>query len=1224
MKDLIASFLIIHCLLSTAAVRGQGYPERDFQRNGREDGLSHDHVSGILQDSIGFVWLSTSYGLNRFNGTSFTQYHATSDSLSLSSENIGGMSWIDDRRIAVFTAGLHIIDTRTGERRNIYIPYEDKRYEYKFNVIEAVCGDREGNLYVLSRSGFYHFDINYNLVSRFDYYKKEEIQTEHFFYGRDLYRLDDHRLLIISIGGLYQYDKRSKKTTKLKPEDEPMLAEFLDYPGTFYTPYRFLSHTPDRLVVLKLLSDSLVYIDLSKKTKVYSRLPYKQLRDDFHYRTKLYSNNDSSFYLTSHYWGFFRFSVNPRTGKVIFNPERYFSTYSCNGLLVDKDENLWVATNKGVFRQDVKRFKVVSTMLRPGLLDTFPQLKIEDVYAGANKVYSGSRGWAGLLVFDRATLKLEKQYFGKNNSLAHPIYAVEPIDENRLMLGVSGPVFEFDVRTGKETKLSLPDWGDSTDWTSDLFTDSRGDIWVGAANIYRYRKATGKFEKINHVLPSPIVPFAIREDANGNMWIASHGLVRYNVSLDSFDLIIDSFPAIKMMDNQINAMEIDRHNTIWLNCNNNGLIGYSIDKKTFVHFTRDNGLPDNNIAAMKVIGNKLWIACFSGIACMDTRSYRITSFGKEDGFPEMPIVRGAEFHYDSTTKEIFLGLSHALVKFNPYEMLLRRTPPQLFIESVNVSGKKEFIFPSEELKISWKESEVMINIGSISFTDGPSQQFAYRIIRDGTTQWQFLGEQTRFSISNLRPGDYRIQVKSFSLHNRWPEQLSEIRLVVNPPFWQKEWFIALMSLLAAVFIYLLIRWRSNVARRKEMKNTHLQKLKAEEYKNQFELEQISNYFSSSLEGKKTEEEVLWDVTNNLIGRLDYVDCMIYLWNEDKTKMVQKAAYGPKGKPEMLTTQVFDVEPGQGIVGHVMETMQPVLLRDTRKDSRYRVDEAFRLSEICVPIIHNGELMGIIDSEHHEPDYFTERDIKILTTIATLIGNKLTQLKAEQILEVKRKELDNINEQLVEARLAALQAQMNPHFVFNALNSIKRMILESDNEKASRYLSKFALMIRMTLDHSRNAFVTLDENISYLKAYLEMEQLRFDDSFEYCIDVEEDLDGSEVCIPSMMLQPLVENAIWHGLMPKDGEKKIWVHFMRTGYRIVCTIRDNGIGLKHSADLKVSTRPLHKSHGLENLRNRIRIMNEKYGFGGTLELNDMSELEAGQSGTKVVLSFNTINI
>src|SRR6185436_5300591 len=374
-------------------------------------------------------------------------------------------------------------------------------------------------------------------------------------------------------------------------------------------------------------------------------------------------------------------------------------------------------------------------------------------------------------------------------------------------------------------------------------------------------------------------------------------------------------------------------------------------------------------------------------------------------------------------------------------------PPQVFIENLAISDKLNSFLPDSTVTTSWKNNEVTITIGNINFSDAANQAFAYRIFKDEQTPWQQLGNQSTFSISNLSAGTHRIQVKTFSLKNRWPPQVREISIVVLPPFWQKLWFVTLLLIIISVLIYLLVKWRTGVARKKEMEKTRIQKLIADDYKNQFELEQISNYFSSSLADKKTPDEVLWDVAGNLIGKMNYVDCMIYLWNDDKTKMVQKAAFGPKGKPEFISNHVFDVSPGQGVVGHTIQTRQPILISDTRKDKRYRVDEEFRLSEVCVPIIHDDELLGIIDSEHYEANYFSDRDIKILTTIATLLGNKLKQIESERSLEAQGKELATINEQLVEARLSALQAQMNPHFVFNALNSIKRMILDRDNEKA---------------------------------------------------------------------------------------------------------------------------------------------------------------------------------
>jgi LytS/YehU family sensor histidine kinase len=164
------------------------------------------------------------------------------------------------------------------------------------------------------------------------------------------------------------------------------------------------------------------------------------------------------------------------------------------------------------------------------------------------------------------------------------------------------------------------------------------------------------------------------------------------------------------------------------------------------------------------------------------------------------------------------------------------------------------------------------------------------------------------------------------------------------------------------------------------------------------------------------------------------------------------------------------------------------------------------------------------------------------------------------------------------------------------------------------------MIRLTLEHSKDVFVTLDENIGYLKAYLEMEQLRFGESFTYSIHTDETIDTDEVLIPSLMIQPLVENAIWHGLLQADTEKKLQVDFRLVESKIVCTVEDNGIGFHRSEALRQKQRPLHRSMGLQNLHKRIGIINEKYNTGCSLAIIDVSD--SNHSGTKAVLQLNLI--
>jgi len=1225
------SKLSLRSLASTAilfAVAGQlsaqELNENNFTHYTKQDGLSHNMITGIVQDSTGYIWMSTLSGLNRFNGGSFVQFHSSTDPLSLPTESIRGLLWLDKQRLAAYNDGLHIIDQRTGATRNLFVPYADKKYQYKFNAVRSIKTNAAGELFLLTYSGFYHYDRNYRLVYRYDHYPEAEIANITFAFGRDLFWLDDHRLLIVSIAGIYCYNSKTREFKKMEASDAPPLAEFLDYAEK--KDYLFFQHRPGSFFIMKSSGDSVVYLDLAKKIRTVSHLPFHAIGDEFGYRTELVPVSDTIFYLTSHLSGFYKMRFYPGTGEISFSPKKYFPTYSCRHLLLDRDHNLWIATNKGLLRQDNRQVFVQKGYIPESLQAQFPNIVIDDIHISGDKLYVGTRGNGGLLVFNKERLSfLRRIEFNKHALPANNVYSIVSVNDTNLMIGTNGPLFLYNTDNNHLTPVKLDKWDKGHDWIADVCKDRKDNIWIASSHIYKYEAATGKYSIISKG-PEPYNKIeessTLKEDTSGNIWVGGHGLFRYNVAFGLFDRIIDSFPFIKLQDRRVNSFVVDHQNNLWINNYNNGLVCYNTVNGITRHFTREEGLPDNSISSMIVIGNKLWLATFSGIACLDVQTFRITSFGTEDGFPDLPILNGAKFHYDIALNKLYIGFTSTIVQFDPDIIFQKSQAPHFFIESLIAGDQKEIAYPQKTITTTWQNNEITVTIGSINFTTSNSQRFAYRILKDDSTHWQQLGVRNTFNISSLSPGNYRIQVKLFSLDNRWPEQVKEIDIMVLPPFWKQTWFTVLMVILLLLAVYLLLKWRTELTRKKEQAKTHLQKLKADEYKNQFELEQISHYFSSSLADKKNVGDVLWDVMKNLIGRMKYTDCIIYMWNEDKTKMVQKSAYGPKGDPKTINDKTFDVLPGQGIVGHVMETREAVLVPDTRSDRRYRVDDIMRLSEICVPIIHNDELIGIIDSEHPSEDYFKGRDLKILTTIATLVGNKIKQIESQQSLEIKKKEIAFINQQLAEAQLSALQTQMNPHFIFNSLNSIKGMILENEQQKASRYLSKFALMIRTTLNQSKEIFTTLYENIEHLENYLLMEKLRFDDSFLFRIVVDKDIDKEEILIPTMMIQPLAENAIWHGLMRKDGEKKLSIRFSRMEETIFCSITDNGIGINRSEQLKKLNKPPHHSVGLSNLRNRIKIMNEKYDTDCTLEISDLKDYNKGKTGTRVILRFNVI--
>jgi ligand-binding sensor domain-containing protein/two-component sensor histidine kinase len=226
--------------------------------------------------------------------------------------------------------------------------------------------------------------------------------------------------------------------------------------------------------------------------------------------------------------------------------------------------------------------------------------------------------------------------------------------------------------------------------------------------------------------------------------------------------------------------------------------------------------------------------------------------------------------------------------------------------------------------------------------------------------------------------------------------------------------------------------------------------------------------------------------------------------------------------------------------------------------------------------------------------------------------KVGQAKKEEKLKA------SFQQQIAETEMKALRAQMNPHFIFNSLNSIQKYILKNEHFEASQYLTKFSRLIRLILDHSNQNTVLLSSELEMLKLYIEMESLRFDNKFDYTITTADDLQPDTVEIPSMLIQPYVENAIWHGLLHKESKGKLTLSFNTdTGNKLIVTVEDNGIGREKAAELKSKQVLKKKSYGMQITEDRIAIINRIQNIHATAEVIDLKDEDGKASGTKVML-------
>ncbi len=302
-----------------------------------------------------------------------------------------------------------------------------------------------------------------------------------------------------------------------------------------------------------------------------------------------------------------------------------------------------------------------------------------------------------------------------------------------------------------------------------------------------------------------------------------------------------------------------------------------------------------------------------------------------------------------------------------------------------------------------------------------------------------------------------------------------------------------------------------------------------------------------------------------------------------------------------------------------------LLIDYIKNTRtkiYGIDqlkEIYRIEQEASNELFRSQLRGLEkDQELNELKISKQNLIKnflILLVIVILLFSfllfrriKLNQIRKNELVKEK------YERELANQEIQALRAQMNPHFVFNSLNSIKSFIAKNEPRTATRFLNKFSRLIRLILSNSRKEKITIGEELEALELYLDIEKLRLDNQFEYEISATDNLES--FLVPPLIIQPYVENAIWHGLMNKNGERFLKIKIKAIKHRsLQISIRDNGVGRDYAKSNSV-TDIQHKSYGMDITKNRIAINNKSTDVNN-VKVIDHRTKDGVALGTEVVL-------
>lgn len=236
---------------------------------------------------------------------------------------------------------------------------------------------------------------------------------------------------------------------------------------------------------------------------------------------------------------------------------------------------------------------------------------------------------------------------------------------------------------------------------------------------------------------------------------------------------------------------------------------------------------------------------------------------------------------------------------------------------------------------------------------------------------------------------------------------------------------------------------------------------------------------------------------------------------------------------------------------------------------------------------------------------------------SLMAAILFYIYRRRIRSIKAKE--QVKQQLAELEGKALRAQMNPHFIFNSLNAIQELIITQHTDEGYRYLSSFSKLLRMVLNNSEKNFIPLSAELEMIQLYLSLEALRFRQSFTYEITVDEKIEQEFIQVPSLLLQPYVENAVWHGLRHKEGAKKISIRIAENIDQLQIEIEDNGIGREKAAEIKMQkiAGEQFESKGMKLSLQRIALLNQQQGASASTTVIDKKDTDGTPAGTVVVI-------
>jgi ligand-binding sensor domain-containing protein/putative methionine-R-sulfoxide reductase with GAF domain len=1190
--------LLLVSSLSVASVSGQYL----FENLKPKDGLSSREVRALYQDSEGFMWMGGMNGLNRFDGNHFLVWGRTSPTYPATlGETVSAITEYDKGKIWFGTnTGVGILDKTNRQFSEVEIKPAGTRSKRPY--IMQFQQDKEGHLWMGTSNGVYVYRDGAFKPASSLYPFAGELDSVSCYHSGFIYDTVRNLFWMASPRGLFCLDPVKKQlfSSKNNPDSLPIYTtQLLNSVAINKAGDLWMGNVSDNSIWHYELSNG----KLEKITRINDNPLWVMTSG----ANNLFFDAKGRLWIST--WLFTSF-IRQTDGRFEVIPYNENVPYSIgyglvNDAMQDSYGNIWLATINGVSKLPSSGFveNIVKTPTYPFFF-TINFSNVNGMTTTPDHVWWMAK-MEGLVKYDSVTRQFERFAPFKDGDRWNEMGDVEVID-NEVWCATGNGLYILNPVTKKMRLFPyLPNVKGVTRGIGWIHPDSQGYIWISVWHdgVYRYDSRTHECIRLNDHPDqwndfSTVYSNSILETSDKKIWLSNGRKGLCVIDQASRPSKWNGDSTLKKVD--IVSMVEDRNHAVWISTRQSGLFKYDLTGRLLDSITVKDGLPGNGYFDLCIdASGRLWTTSRESLLSIQLSTKQVTRVN-------LDVTFSFNDHWNSLLLKnnmLYATMLDNVVVINPDKLEHDFSTTAPLISGFRVFEKDIPFNSVEDIRLAYTQNFFSIDFSSPFHREDASIQYAYKLEKFDK-DWVYCGRRQTAAYTNVPEGNYRFMVKTSTGNGEWSEQTKTIRIVIQPPFWKTWWFI----LLLVMAIIALAIWFWQIRKRREGKK---------------QMEKTIDYFANSVYGENSVNEICWDIARNCISQLHFEDCVVYLLDEKTGYLIQKAAYGPKNPKGHEIVDPIEIEKGKGIVGTVAETGKPLLIADTTNDSRYLVDDQHRFSELAVPILHDGKVIGVIDSENSQKNFFTQDHLKTMSTIASISANKIAEAQAEEYARENEIKILEINKMLAESQLMALRAQMNPHFVFNCLNSIQECIVTEKYGEASKYLNKFSKLFRTVLNNSGRNLVSINEEKEVLELYLELEQMRFEKSFSYEMIVDEELETDEILIPSMLLQPYVENALWHGLMHKEGERKLFIRFERLNEEIFrCTIDDNGIGRKRSFELKAqqSKAKRHESKGLKISKDRIDVL-QKQGYHATLDMTDKYDERGEATGTTITIELST---